>query len=124
MRNKSVNNLLGALVGVVFATLSASAASTNTWVGNTDANWGASGNWTFSSGSGPVASGDSLVFGAAGTSGLALNNNLSGLTLNKLTFNSGAGSFTFGGNNISIGTGGIDASALTGGTETFAFTNV
>jgi hypothetical protein len=112
------------IVGVALTTLSASAASTNTWVGNTDANWGSSGNWTFSSGSGPVASGDTLVFGAPGASGLTLNNNISSLTINKLTFNSGAGSFTFGGKNITIGTGGIDASGLTSGVETFAFTNV
>jgi hypothetical protein len=46
MNNKSVNSLFGALVGVVLTTLSASAASTNTWVGNADANWGTSGNWT------------------------------------------------------------------------------
>lgn len=117
----TVNALL-ALTLVLPAT--SFAASTNTWVGNTDANWGTSANWTFSSGAGPVASGDSLVFGAAGSSGLALNNNLSGLTINQLTFNSGASSFTFGGRNITLGTGGIDASALSSGTQTFAFTNV
>ncbi len=123
MNHKSVKNLFGALVGVVFTTLAASAA-TNTWVGNTDANWGTSGNWTFSSGVGPVASGDALVFGTAGSAGTALNNNIANLTVNKLTFNSGASSFTFGGNNITLGVGGIDASALSSGVQTFVFTNV
>jgi hypothetical protein len=89
VKNKSVNRLFGALVGVAITTLSARAA-TDAWVGNTDADWGTAGNWTFSSGAGPVASGDSLVFGAAGASGTSLNNNLSGLTINKLTFNGGA----------------------------------
>jgi autotransporter-associated beta strand protein len=96
-------------------------SSTDTWVGNTDTNWNTSANWTYSPGSGPVVSGDSLVFGAAGSAGLTLNNNISGLTINKLTFNSGADSFTFGGNNLTIGTGGIDASALSSGTETINF---
>jgi len=89
------------------------AAGTDTWVGNTDANWNTAANWTTSGGSTPPTSGDSLVFGAAGASGLTLNNNITSLSVNKLTFNSGASSFTFGGNGFTLGTGGIDASALT-----------
>lgn len=65
MNNKSVNSFFYALVGVALTTLSANAASTNTWFGNTDANWGTSGNWTFSSGAGPVASGDFVTVNEA-----------------------------------------------------------
>jgi fibronectin-binding autotransporter adhesin len=118
MKTQNLNSIFSALLVAALATVSARAASTNTWVGNTDANWNTAGNWTFSSGSGPVASGDSLVFGAAGSSGLTLNNNISGLTLDKITFNSGASDFTIGGNGLTLGTGGIDASALSSGTET------
>ena len=99
--------LLGISSPLVFA------AGTDTWVGNTDANWNTAANWTTSGGSTPPTSGDSLVFGAAGASGLTLNNNIISLSVNKLTFNSGASSFTFGGNGFTLGTGGIDASALT-----------
>ena len=95
------------------------AASTDTWGGGTDANWNTAANWTTSGGSTPPANGDSLVFGAAGSSGTSLNNDITSLSVNKLTFNSGASSFTFGGNTFTNGAGGIDASALTSGTMTF-----
>jgi autotransporter-associated beta strand protein len=91
-------------------------AATDTWVGNTDTSWNTSANW--SAGVTPV-NGDSLVFGAAGSSGTSLNNNISGLTAGKITFNSGAGSFTVSGNALTVGAGGIDASALSSGTQTF-----
>ena len=118
---KSVLNLFGALAFVALSTISVQAAGTDTWVGNTDANWNTGGNWTTSGGSTPPASGDSLVFGAAGSSGTSLNNNITSLSVNKLTFSSGASSFTFGGNTFTLG-GGIDASALTSGTMTFPAT--
>lgn len=120
MKIKAFSTLTSAFVAAALSTLSASAASTNTWVGNTDANWSTVANWSYSSGSGPVASGDSLVFGAAGTAGASLNNDIAGLSINNLTFSSGASSFTFGGNGFTNGTGGIDASALTSGTETIS----
>jgi autotransporter-associated beta strand protein len=107
-----MNRLIGALAGVALATLSAS-ASTNIWTGNTDANWGTSGNWTFSHGSGPVASGDSLVFGAAGASGTSLNNDIASLSVNNLTFSSGASAFTFGGNAFTL-TGNLTDAASVG----------
>lgn len=97
------------VIGLGLPSVTASAAGTDTWVGNSDANWNTAANWTTSGGSTPPASGDSLVFGAAGSAGASLNNNISGLTINKLTFNSGASSFTFGGNGFTLGTGGINA---------------
>ena len=110
---KTAIQTITALAVVALSTVSALAAGTDTWVGNTDANWNTAANWTTSGGSTPPTSGDSLVFGAAGASGLTLNNNIISLSVNKLTFNSGASSFTFGGNGFTLGTGGIDASALT-----------
>lgn len=117
MKTRTWSAAITAFVAAALSTLSAS-ASTNTWVGNTDANWSTAANWSFSSGSGPVTSGDSLTFGAAGSAGTSLNNDLSGLTINKLTFSGGASSFTFSGNGFTNGTGGIDASALSSGTQT------
>ncbi len=116
---KDISNIIGALMVAALSSVSALAAGTDTWQGNTDVNWTTAGNWITSGGSTPPASGDSLVFGAAGSSGLSLNNNISGLSVNKLTFNSGASSFTVGGNGLTLGSGGIDASALTSGTMTF-----
>jgi autotransporter-associated beta strand protein len=113
---KTTIQILTALAVVALSTVSVFAAGTDTWVGTTDANWSTAGNWSPSA---TPANGDSLVFGAAGSSGLTLNNNITGLTINKLTFNSGASSFTFGGNTFTNGAGGIDASALTSGTLTF-----
>ncbi len=97
--------MIKALTAVVLLGISSPhifAAGTETWGGNTDANWNTAGNWTTSGGSTPPASGDSLVFGAAGSSGLSLNNNISGLTVNNLTLNSGASAFTIGGNALTL----------------------
>jgi hypothetical protein len=77
-------------------------AQTATWVGNTSANSSATTNWTFSSGSGPVANGDSLVFGAAGSAGASLTNDKSSLLVNNFTINPRASAFTFGGNNFTL----------------------
>jgi len=107
-------SLFSALLAAALATVSAHAV-TDTWVGNTDANLGTAANWTTAA---APANGDSLVFGAAGSAGSSLNNNISSLIVNKFTFNSGASSFTIGGNGLTLGTGGIDASALSSGTET------
>jgi autotransporter-associated beta strand protein len=85
--------LLFALLG---ATQLASAAS-DTWVGNTDNTWGTAANW--SPAVTPVA-GDSLSFGAVGTSGPILNNTLTaGTAFSGLTFNGGS-AFTLNGNGI------------------------
>ena len=68
-------------------------AAADTWVGNTSASWNAS-NWSGTNN--PPLTGDSLVFGVAGTSGLTLTDNLmtpSTFALGGITFNSGASAF-------------------------------
>lgn len=120
MITPSLNKLFGTLLVSALPVISALAAGTDTWGGNTDANWGTAANWTTVGGSTPPANGDSLVFGAAGSAGTSLNNDIPSLMLNKLTFNSGASMFTIGGNALTLGSGGIDASALTSGTRTIS----
>src|ERR1017187_9251657 len=76
------------------ATQLASAAS-DIWIGGgADANWSTSGNWD-PSGNAPPLAGDSLSFGAVGTSGPILNNTLTpGTEFSGLTFSSGGSAFT------------------------------
>ncbi len=75
-------------------------AATDTWVGNTSANWNAL-NWT--GGNNPPLAADLLVFGVAGGSGTVLNNDLAALfAINGITFNAGASAFTFNGNAITL----------------------
>ncbi|MGA2867567.1 MAG: autotransporter-associated beta strand repeat-containing protein, partial [Verrucomicrobiota bacterium] len=82
------------------------AQDNDTWVGNTDDTWGTGANWTFSSGTATaVASGDSLFFGVAGSSGAALNNNLSGFSFSGITFSSGASAYVFSGNSFGLAGG-------------------
>jgi fibronectin-binding autotransporter adhesin len=98
-------NLFCALAAVTLLALSipsASAAGTDTWVGNTDANWNTAANWTTSGGSTPPGTGDSLIFGAAGSAGTSLNNDIFGLSVFNFNINSGASAFTFGGNGITL----------------------
>lgn len=87
-----------------------SLASSDMWVGNTDANWSTAANWGFSSGSAVNSSGDYLIFGAAGSSGAALNNDLSGYSFSGITFTNGAAAYTFSGNAITLA-GGITNNA-------------
>jgi autotransporter-associated beta strand protein len=76
------------------------AASTDTWVGGT-AIFSTTGNWTYSSGSGPVATGDSLVFASVGST--TPNNDETGFTFNGITFNWGASqAYTIGGNPFTL----------------------
>ncbi len=82
-------------------------ASTDTWVGDTSADM-AEANWTGAANNPPI-SGDSWVFGAAGSAGLNLNNNLTtGASWNVagITFNSGAGAFVIGNGTTVQNTGG------------------
>lgn len=99
---KTLLKTICALITGAFATMPLLAASTDAWVGNTDGNWSTSANWSFSSGSGPVASGDSLVFGAAGSAGASLANDLAGLSLLELTFNSSAAAYSISGNAFTL----------------------
>ena len=73
-------------------------AATDTWVGNTSANWGDTPN-NWSGGNNPPANGDSLVFGAQGSSGTSLANTLTSLAAYGITF-SGPDAFTFSGNSL------------------------
>ena len=85
--------------------VSAFAASTDTWVGNTSVNFSSAANWTYSSGTGPVASGDSLVFNAGGSSGASLTDDLTaGTTFNSISFGTAASAYTIGGNSLDLGT--------------------
>ena len=81
-------------------------ADEKTWVGNTDANWQTAGNWY--GGVAPATSGDSLVFGAAGSSGTTLTNNFDAgvLSVSGITFTADAPSYTISPNWVAL-TGGI-----------------
>jgi autotransporter-associated beta strand protein len=91
---------LALCLGLASLAAPALAAGNDTWAGDTDGYFGTSANWLFSSGSGPVAAGDSLIFAAAGASGALVTNNLAtGTSLAAITFN-GPGAFTLSGNPI------------------------
>jgi autotransporter-associated beta strand protein len=114
-------------------------AATDTWTGadtggapTTD--WANTDNWTYSSGAGPVASGDSLVFSS--TNGQATNILTDSLTNSSfavagITFNAGSPAYTFTGNAFEL-TGGIqnnsnsietiDNAIALGGTQTLGMT--
>jgi autotransporter-associated beta strand protein len=86
------------------AVLPAITTSTDTWVGGTGSNFSTAANWTYSSGSGPLASGDSLVFGSEGAS--SPNNDENNFTLGGLTFNNGGSAYALGGNPFTLASGG------------------
>ena len=94
---------LCALASLIWAccSLGTATAAVETWGGNSSVNFSDSLNW---SGSNPTPlSGDAWVFGAAGSSGLTLNNDLTALNaVAGITFNSGASAFTLGGNAITL----------------------
>ena len=96
---KTIIKAFGAIMATALAVVSVHAAGTNTWQGNqADANWGTALNWDTAA---VPANGDSLVFGAQGSSGLTLNNNISGLSVNNFDIN-GPDSFTFSGNGLKL----------------------
>jgi hypothetical protein len=78
------------------------AQSTDTWVGGTGNNFSTIANWNYSSSSGPVASGDSLVFAAAGST--TPNNDETGFGFPAISFAAGAQAYTIGGNAFTLGT--------------------
>jgi fibronectin-binding autotransporter adhesin len=85
-----------------------------TWVGNTDANWATTANW-----SGNQPTGNTPNFGAPGSSGTTLNNNLpAGTTIVGITFTTGVtGGYTIGGAAISLTgniTGATPSTTVTG----------
>jgi autotransporter-associated beta strand protein len=103
----NVVKFLGRLSGVsvIFATVllapAALATGTDTWVGGSGNNFSTAANWSYSSGSGPVASGDLLVFGAAGST--TPDNDENNFTFAGIIFNSGASAYAIGGNAFSLG---------------------
>jgi hypothetical protein len=78
------------------------AQSTDTWVGGTGNNFSTTANWNYSSSSGPVASGDSLVFAAAGST--TPNNDETGFGFPAINFAAGAQAYTIGGNPFTLST--------------------
>jgi hypothetical protein len=99
--------------GALAATGQSAFAANDLWIGNTDANFGTAANWT-----GSVApSGNTPEFGVAGTSGTALNNDISGAAYVGILFDSGASAYTITGNAFNL-TGAITNNAA-GVEETF-----
>ncbi len=92
--------LFASLLGAT--TFAALGASTDTWVGGTGNNFSTTANWSYSSGSGPVASGDSLSFAGAGST--TPNNDETGFTFGGLSF-SGSTIYTVGGNDFTLASG-------------------
>jgi autotransporter-associated beta strand protein len=69
-----------------------------TWVGNAAADFATAANWTPAA----LASGDSLIFGTAGTQGTALNNNETSFTFSGIAFGATATAYTIGGNSFTL----------------------
>jgi len=79
--------------------VSTAQAATANWVGNTDANWATSANWTNSQPAGNIA-----TFATAGSSGTTLNNDLAaGTSIAGISYNTGASAYVIGGNDIVLG---------------------
>jgi len=97
------------LPAVIFIpSLAQAASSPDTWVGTTSINFGDA-NWTGVNN--PPLSGDSWVFGVAGTSGTNLNNNLTAAnSVAGILFTNGASAFTITNNSITL-TGNITNSS-------------
>ena len=114
----------------LLATPAFAAAGSDTWLGNTDNKLNTAANWSPAVNAPPLA-GDWLFFGAAGSAGASLTNDLTaGLSFAGITFNSGASSFTLSGNSVTLSGGITNNSAalqtinfpISGGTV-FATTN-
>ncbi len=94
---------LRALATVITLLAAVAPAATDTWVGGTGNNFSTTANWTYSSGSGPVATGDSVVFGGAGST--TPNNDNTGFTYGVIGF-AGTTAYTVGGNAFTLASGG------------------
>ena len=72
----AITSLLASLLLVAggFTALNSQAQSTDTWVGGTGNNFSTLANWTYSAGSGPMATGDSLVFDTTGSTSITSTN--------------------------------------------------
>jgi fibronectin-binding autotransporter adhesin len=94
--------MLSAAVAAGLAARPARAANgADTWVGNASANWNDV-NWSGTND--PPVSGDSLVFGVAGSAGANLNDNLTSTAFSVagLTFNASASAFNISGNAFTL----------------------
>ena len=90
-------------------------AASDAWVGNNTANWNLAGNWSPAA---IPAVGDDLTFGAAGSSGTGLNNDIAaGTIFDSITFSSGAAAYTLAANGIVLTNGfnSTSSTAVTGG---------
>ena len=92
-------------LSVLLTTPMVFAASTDTWVGSAvtagNYNFSTTANWSYSSGSGPVASsGDTLSF--AGNGSTSPNNDMSGASFAAINFTSAAQTYTIGGNSFTL----------------------
>lgn len=94
---------LGLLLALPWATASSKAA-VFTWEGDVDGNWNTNtaGNTNWISNGLPALSGDSLIFGVAGSSGSTLVNDIAGLSISGLTFNAGASAYTMSGQALTL----------------------
>jgi fibronectin-binding autotransporter adhesin len=102
----------------------AQAGSIDTWGGSAaSTDWATTGNWSYSSGTGPVASGDSLVFTSANASASAnLTDTLTSNTflINGITFNAGSVAYSMTGNAFELSSG---SSIINSGTNLESFGN-
>lgn len=97
-KKSPASRLLAAIATLSLVVAPSAYAANDVWIGNTDANFATLSNWT-----GSVSPNNNTpVFGAAGTAGAVLNNDLTGATYAGITFNSGASAFTIGGNAFTL----------------------
>ncbi len=97
-----------AAIGAMGVSARNAQAANDKWVGNTSANWADLANWT-----NPPATGDTLEFGAAGSSGTTLSDNLmtpGTFNIGSVTFDAGAPAYV-----INPATAGTNGFTLTGG---------
>jgi autotransporter-associated beta strand protein len=93
-------------------------AATDTWTGasGTSTDWATATNWSYSTGSGPVASGDALIFtgtNGAGTTTLTDSLTNSSFSIAGITFTSSAPAYIMTGNAFAVSAGLLDDSANT-----------
>lgn len=91
------------LLTSMVARLDANAGATDTWTGLVDNNLATAGNWSYSTGAGPVATGDALVFDVSGPGGTSLVNNETNFAFSSMLFTSAAAAYTVAGNALTLG---------------------
>jgi len=74
----------------------------DTWAGGSGNAFSTSANWTYITGSGPVATGDALIFGPVGST-TPINDEV-GFGFSTIAFGSGAPAYVISGNTFSLGT--------------------